>query len=62
MASVVTKMCPNCGKTLVLTGESAKIGVVCPYCKTMVAQKHNNTLNEDERQRLTAAIHEMLKK
>lgn len=61
MASFLTKQCPNCGKTMLLTGEAAKIGVVCPQCKTMVGQK-DNKLSEEERQKLTAAIHAMLKK
>lgn len=61
MASFMTKECPNCGKTMVLTPEAAKIGVVCPQCKTMVGQK-DSRLTEEERKKLTAAIHEMLKK
>lgn len=61
MASFLTKQCPNCGKTMLLTSEAAKIGVVCPQCKTMLGQK-DNKLTEEERQKLTAAIHAMLKK
>ncbi len=61
MASMVTKSCPKCGKMLVLTREAAKIGVVCPVCKTFVGEK-NNRMSEEELKKMTAAVHEMLKR
>lgn len=59
MASFVTKRCPKCGKMLSITPEAAKLGTVCPYCKTFVGEK-NNKMNEEEVRKLTQAIHGML--
>ncbi|MGN1119100.1 MAG: hypothetical protein ACI4Q4_02005 [Oscillospiraceae bacterium] len=61
MASFITKKCPTCGKNILLTSEAAKIGIVCPQCKTIVGQK-DNRLTEEERKKITAAIHSILKK
>ncbi len=61
MASFVTKKCPKCGKMLTLTPEAAKVGVVCPVCKTFVGEK-NNRMSEEELKKMTAAVHEMLKR
>ena len=60
MAYMVTRKCPKCGKMLALTPESAKIGVVCPVCKTFVGEK-DAKMNSDELRKLSQAIHEMLK-
>lgn len=61
MPRLIIKQCPKCGKRMNLLPEAAKIGVVCPECKTFIGDK-NEKMSEEEIKRITAAIHELLNK
>ncbi len=61
MPRLITKQCPKCGKLMNILPEAGKIGIVCPECKTFIGDK-NEKMSEEEIRRITAAIHELLKK
>jgi phage FluMu protein Com len=61
MASAVTKKCPNCGKIMVLPPEAAKIGVVCPNCKTFSGEKKDK-LSDEEIRKVSRTIKELFRK
>lgn len=62
MPELLKMQCPKCGHSITTLPEAAKIGFVCPQCKAFIGESKEKEMSEEEIKRITAALHELLKK
>ncbi len=62
MPELFKMQCPKCGYSITTLPEAAKIGLVCPQCKAFVGTSEQKEMSAEELKRVTAALHELLRK